>query len=144
MDKTADWSPDQVWRELSCNQASGLVDVRTRPEWEFVGVPDLSSLGKSTIFVEWRRYGEDYPNVDFTKDLATRLGEDWPETLFFICRSGVRSRKAATAFAMMSAHADQQVRCINVAEGFEGDLCSMGHRSTKNGWKFRQLPWQQG
>ena len=37
---------------------SYLIDVRTKPEWEFIGVPDLSSFNKKTIFISWHVYPE--------------------------------------------------------------------------------------
>jgi hypothetical protein len=31
----------------------------------------------------------------------------------------------------------------NVVTGFEGDLDETHYRSTKNGWRFDGLPWEQ-
>jgi len=43
-------TPQEAW-QLQSSGAAAIVDVRTRPEWEYVGhVPD------STL-IEWRRYG---------------------------------------------------------------------------------------
>lgn len=36
---------------LRDNAAAVLVDVRTTAEWHFVGVPDLSSLGRDAIYI---------------------------------------------------------------------------------------------
>ena len=36
----------QCFEKLSKESGSYLVDVRTKPEWLFVGVPDLQSLQK--------------------------------------------------------------------------------------------------
>ena len=38
---------------LSDNPDAVLVDVRTDAEWKFVGVPDVSSLGRDVVFIEW-------------------------------------------------------------------------------------------
>lgn len=35
------------------------------------------------------------------------------------------------------------VDCINVVEGFEGDIDEQKKRGTFNGWKVRGLPWVQ-
>ena len=51
-------TPDEAWR-LHRAGAAAIIDVRTRPEYEYVGrVPD-------SILVEWRRYDEARPNPDF-------------------------------------------------------------------------------
>ena len=41
---------------LSDKTNSYLVDVRTSPEWEFVGIPDLSIIKKQTILVSFLFY----------------------------------------------------------------------------------------
>ena len=38
--------PRQVWEALRKDPQAQLVDVRTDAEWNFVGLPDLSSAGK--------------------------------------------------------------------------------------------------
>ena len=139
----ADWLPGQAWRELSANQRSGLVDVRTRPEWVYVGVPDLSTIGRRQVFVEWRSFPEMCENTSFVDEVASELEPDWPDTLIFICRSGVRSREAARAFSGAAAEQGRPVRCINLAEGFEGDLDGDRRRGRLNGWKVKGLPWRQ-
>ena len=45
-------SPGEAWQILEENSSAMLIDVRTRAEWGFVGVPDLSEVGQSTVFVE--------------------------------------------------------------------------------------------
>lgn len=40
---------------LSADPEATLVDCRTDAEWNFVGVPDVSSLGREVVFVEWNR-----------------------------------------------------------------------------------------
>ena len=32
-----------------------LVDCRTDAEWRFVGVPDLTSLARDVVYIEWNR-----------------------------------------------------------------------------------------
>ena len=48
-----DITPLQAWKLLSDNPEAVLVDVRTDAEWRFVGVPDLSSLGREIVYIEW-------------------------------------------------------------------------------------------
>lgn len=139
----ADWSPEEAWSELEKNSRSCLVDVRTKPEWAFVGVPDLSSIGRRMVFAEWNAYPSMSQNKTFYYDVAASFVEDWPNTMFFICRSGARSKAAATEFSNSAIKVGKPVRCLNVAEGFEGDLDSEFRRSQVNGWKFKQLPWRQ-
>jgi rhodanese-related sulfurtransferase len=59
--------------------------------------------------------------------------------LFFICRSGARSRMAAEAMANVGYR-----RCRNVADGFEGPLDADRHRGQVAGWKAAGLAWAQG
>ena len=48
-----DITPLEAWKLLSDNPDAVLVDVRTDAEWRFVGVPDLSSLGREVVYIEW-------------------------------------------------------------------------------------------
>jgi rhodanese-related sulfurtransferase len=130
--------PAEAWRILSEDSEAVLVDCRTTAEWAFVGLPDLGSLGKQTICVEWNRYPDMAMNGDFAQELdAAGVGPE--QTVLFICRSGQRSRSAA--IAMTSAGYQ---RCYNVAEGFEGNHDEARHRGTVGGWKVVPLPWVQG
>jgi len=139
----ADLAPDLAWEELATNPGSILVDVRTFPEWSFVGVPDLSEIGKGVIFAEWRSYPHMKPNPGFFGEVESRLDRDWPDAALFICRSGSRSREAAAAFAKEAIRTGRRTRCFNVAEGFEGDLDKNSRRGGVNGWKRRGLAWKQ-
>ena len=116
-----------------------LVDVRTRAEWTFIGIPDISATGKQFWPIEWVRFPDMSPNPAFLDELVQRAGGQVPQHVLFICRSGARSMAAAHAIAA----AGLSGRCTNVAEGFEGDLDTMRHRGGLNGWKARGLPWQQ-
>jgi rhodanese-related sulfurtransferase len=127
--------------ELSRVPEATLVDVRTRAEWTYIGVPDLAGIGKQTVLVEW----DEFPSGRLVADFAGRLkgeleargiGSDAP--LYFICRSGARSRHAAIA-----ATAAGYGRCFNVELGFEGRLGPDRHRGTVGSWKAEGLPWVQ-
>ena len=136
-------SPGEAWQILEGDTSALLIDVRTRAEWGFVGVPDLSEVGHSTIFVEWVGFPNMSANPQFVAEVMEAIGDHTPNTLLFICRSGVRSLRAATAIAEHFSNVEVQATCLNVAEGFEGDLDPKGHRGSHNGWKARGLAWSQ-
>ena len=134
--------PRKAWSILSDDVGSVLVDVRSAPEWDFVGGPDLSGLDKSVVRVAWKTYPGMSPNPGFVGALMESL-PGLPTRMLFICRSGARSMQAANAvFDALSAKGTP-VDCINVAEGFEGDLDAECHRGGLNGWKARGLDWIQ-
>lgn len=119
-----------------------MIDCRTRAEWAFVGLPDLSSIGKQLLTVEWQTFPDNRINPDFVRMLSEVLdatGVKKDAEIFFICRSGGRSRMAAQV--MVEAG---YPRCRNVTEGFEGPLDAFRHRGSACGWKVAGLPWVQG
>ncbi|HEY3147825.1 MAG TPA: rhodanese-like domain-containing protein [Dongiaceae bacterium] len=138
MSYAGDVSPTDAWKGLSQDPKAVLIDVRTQPEWNFVGVPDLRSLGKKTAFVCWQAYPQMQIDPDFVAKVDQATGGDKSAPLYFICRSGARSRSAAQALT-----AAGYSKCFNVAGGFEGDVDSQGHRGASNGWKVSNLPWVQ-
>lgn len=138
-----DQDPKTVWEGLTSNPDSALIDVRTQSEWAFVGVPDLIELGRKQIMVEWLTLPSMQINQDFFHQVEDRFQGEIPSTLYFICRSGSRSRSAAGFIENELVQRGKNVNCINVSEGFEGDLNHEGHRGTVNGWKVKGLPWKQ-
>jgi rhodanese-related sulfurtransferase len=130
-------SSKEAWENLKNNDQAVLVDVRTRAEWNFVGVADLSTLGKEPVFIPWQVYPNMTVNSDFVAELEkTGVNRDTP--LYFMCRSGARSRAAAIAATEAGFE-----HCYNVSDGFEGDPDEQRHRSRINGWKANDLPWVQ-
>lgn len=130
-----------VWDRLKSDPAAMLVDVRTKAEWSFVGVPDLSTIGKQPVLIEWQGFPGGQIDPQFADKLAGHLeasGATWDHEIFFICRSGGRSKAAATVMA-----ARGYTRCRNVADGFEGPLDRNRHRGSAGGWKAAGLPWAQ-
>lgn len=133
---------EESWTRLSQDQGSVLVDVRTTAEWAFVGLPDLSSIGKRPVLVEWLDFPGNNLNQAFVTQLTdalTNIGANKDTELFFLCRSGGRSLSAARAMAAAGFS-----RCRNVADGFEGPLDPNRHRGSHSGWKAKGLPWVQG
>ncbi len=136
-------TPDEAWQILVEKSSARLIDVRTRAEWGFVGVPDLEVAGQEPLLVEWSSFPDMSPNPRFAEEVVEALGAQPQGPLLFLCRSGARSLKAAEAVAAHLAGTGDGVDCLNVAEGFEGDLDPTGHRGSHNGWKARGLAWRQ-
>lgn len=133
---------EEAWARLSKDESAVLIDVRTRAEWTFVGLPDLSGIGKRVLTVEWQTYPESDVNAGFAERLTQALdaaGASKDTELFFICRSGARSRMAAEAMTRAGYR-----QCRNVADGFEGPLDADRHRGQIAGWKAAGLAWVQG
>lgn len=129
--------PAEAWRVLENESDAALVDVRSEAEWTFVGIPDLSPLGKQAHLLAWQSYPGMARNAAFESEMdKLGLGRDAP--VFFLCRSGQRSRAAAEAMTARGYSA-----CYNVAHGFEGDPDDARHRGRLNGWKASDLPWIQ-
>lgn len=133
-----DVTPDDAWRMLVEDPRAVLVDVRTDAEWAYVGNPDLAKLGKAVVRVSWQEFPAMEVNPNFVAELGS-AGVEKDQTLLFICRSGARSKSAALVMTDAGFTA-----CHNVAEGFEGDCDSDGHRGKVGGWRQRGLPWVQG
>lgn len=129
--------PRQVWEALQRDPKAQLVDVRTDAEWSFVGLPDLSSLGKQVVPIQWQLYPTMVRNAAFTDQLR-QAGFSPDHHIYFICRSGQRSFAAAEA-----AQSAGFPHAYNVADGFEGGVDASGHRGLTAGWKAEGLPWRQ-
>ncbi len=121
-----------------------IVDVRTIAEWNFVGLPALSP--EQLVVCEWQAYPDMQRNPGFVAKVSEEIlarstaeaPADAPE-VYFLCRSGARSRSAALAMTQAGFP-----KCFNIKNGFEGDPDADGHRGTVNGWKVDGLPWRQG
>ena len=137
-DYAGDVTPTKAWELLKSEPGTVLIDVRTDAEFNYVGRPDLSSLGKYVALVMWVRFPDNAQNLDFVANVKS-MGVKPDQKLLFLCRSGVRSRY--TAAAMTDAGFPY---CFNILEGFEGDKDEDGHRGTIGGWKVEGLPWLQG
>jgi rhodanese-related sulfurtransferase len=132
-----DITPEQAWKLLGENPEAVLVDVRTDAEWRFVGVPDLASLGREVVYIEWNSV-EGARNDNFVSELAEQLSPatgDRP--VIFLCRSGNRSISAAEAATEAGI-----APSYNVLDGFEGHLDADSHRGGV-GWRAIGLPWKQ-
>jgi rhodanese-related sulfurtransferase len=129
-----DITPEEAWTMLSENPDAVLVDCRTDAEWKFVGVPDVSSLNRDVVFIEWNRT-DGTRNEGFVEDLITAGITPGERPVIFLCRSGNRSiatAEAATAAGIAPSY--------NVLDGFEGNLDEGRHRGG-TGWRAVGLPW---
>src|ERR1700730_976556 len=121
-------SPSDAYAVIKAVPNARLIDVRTRPEWDYVGhVPESSLL-------EWNAYPDGRRNTEFLPEL--RVDAPNPaEPAFFLCRSGHRSDGAARVAA-----AAGYSKAFNVLEGFEGDKDAHGHRGQLGGWGKARPP----
>lgn len=141
--RVSEVGPKETWDDLKATKDAILVDVRTQAEWSFVGLPDLTELGKEPLLNQWAVLPGMQQNTSFLGDLMHQLDGSAPSKIYFLCRSGVRSLSAAHLVAEAFAAQGQSVECVNIIGGFEGDLDSSRHRGNTNGWKVSGLPWRQ-
>jgi rhodanese-related sulfurtransferase len=133
------FSPLQAFKFVEKNQRAVLIDVRSSMEFLFVGHP------VGSVHVPWIDEPEWIVNPDFVTEVRkVMLGgigvdeHDSDAPVVLICRSGKRSLEAGKLL-LNNGFAD----VYNVDEGFEGELDENHHRSTRGGWRFRGLPWEQ-
>ncbi len=130
-------APNDVWAALRAKPDAVLVDVRTDAEWMYVGVPNLQSVAKQVVMIQWQVFPGMQVNAGFIEELR-QMRITPAHRIYFLCRSGVRSMAAARAAVQAGfPHA------YNIADGFEGPLDGQGHRGTVAGWKASGLPWMQ-
>lgn len=121
-------TPAEAWALCQGLSNVRIVDVRTRAEWQFVGiVPDAE-------LIEWKSYPLMTLNPDFMKQLKSRVDPEC--VVLFLCRSAVRSHEAAALAA-----AQGYCEAFNILEGFEGARNERQQRGYSNGWKAAGLPW---
>jgi rhodanese-related sulfurtransferase len=125
-----------------------LIDIRTRAEVAFLGMPSLAKANIPYLFVDLETWDDErdmfrmVPNGRFVQDvdaLMKELGLDKDSPVYLICRSGSRSAKAARLL-----HANGYTQVYTVTDGFEGDKAKSGPQKGQrvvNGWKNSGLPW---
>jgi rhodanese-related sulfurtransferase len=138
-DYAGDVTCQEAWDVLENNPAAVLVDVRTQVEWQLIGKPDLSSINREPLYLQWVTMQG--VNESFIDELQAELDErgvakDTP--IYFMCQSGGRSKMSA-----MQCTEIGYSQCFNLAEGFEGELDEQQHRNSISGWKVARLPWTQ-
>lgn len=125
-------TPQETHALLQADQNVKLVDVRTNAERDWIGRVALPA--HQHFSVQWSLYPGGERNPDFLTQLAAVASKD--SVIVFLCRSGARSRHAATL-----ATENGYLHCFDILEGFEGDKDTEGHRKTVSGWCKAQLPW---
>jgi len=132
-------SAQQAWQLLQEDPRAVLVDIRSTMEYLFVGHP------KGSVHVPWIDEPEWTVNPDFVTDIRKLLLggaictiDDGCAPVILICRSGKRTLEAGKTLSEAGFN-----KVMHVNEGFEGDLDEDHHRSTANGWRFQNLPWEQ-
>ena len=93
---------------------SGLVDVRTSVEWKSTGIPDLSHINKSVLLIEWEQTINRSSINKFQEILISNFDKQC--SLFFICKSGIRSKIAAELAIMLG-----YFNCYNIIDGFSNN-----------------------
>ena len=133
---------DEAWQVLATVKGAQLIDVRTKAEWSFVGLPDLSDLGLKPLLVEWQYFPSGERNPCFIAEVDAALsaaGAPPDAPVLLLCRSGGRSAAAAAALTQAGFGP-----AYNIIGGFEGDHDAARHRGMRSGWKAAGLAWQQG
>ncbi|MET3134083.1 rhodanese-related sulfurtransferase [Oxalobacteraceae bacterium GrIS 1.11] len=125
-------TPQEAHALLEADPSIKLIDVRTNAERDWVGRVAINEAQHGAV--QWSTYPGGAPNPDFLTQLAATAGKQ--DVLLFLCRSGVRSRNAATL-----ASANGYQHCFDILEGFEGDKDEHGHRKHVAGWCKAGLPW---
>ncbi len=137
MDYAGEISVLEAWQRLQEEPDAVLLDVRTMPEWQFVGLPDLSSVGRQPVTIEWISFPSGQQNPNFLAQVQ-ESGIAPEQTILCLCRSGQRSLHAARLLTQAGYGP-----AYNVTEGFEGRHDQEGHRGSVEGWKVAGLPWRQ-
>ncbi len=133
-------SPPEAGRLLASDENAVLIDVRSTLEYEYVGHPP------NALHVPLKEPPEWETAPGFVARVRAALGQrpannaapNEARPLLLLCRSGQRSALGAELLLEAGFSA-----VYNILEGFEGERDENGHRSTKNGWRFHGLPWEQ-
>ena len=132
-------SPQQAYQMQEDDPRAILVDIRSSMEFLFVG------HAKGAVHVPWIDEPDWTVNPHFVTDIrklvlggAVCTEDEGCSPVILICRSGKRSHEAGKA--LISANFN---RVFHVDEGFEGELDDNHQRSSINGWRFHNLPWEQ-
>jgi len=126
-----------------------FVDVRTRAEINFLGMPQSVDANIPYMTLnEWYTWNEKKKNFklevnsQFVDALNSRLaakGLTKDDTVILLCRSGSRSAKAADLLAKNGFK-----KVYSIVDGYEGDKSKTAENKGQrvvNGWKNAGLPW---
>ena len=74
MSYAGDLKPTEAWKLLAEDKRTQLVDVRTRPEWMFVGLPDLGAVGKRVLLQSWQVFPTMAVDENFVAEVQRQTG----------------------------------------------------------------------
>lgn len=124
------------WEILKKEKDAFLVDVRSPEEWQETGIPDLAPINKQTKLITLMFFT---PSIHTNEDFIKTLESNFPNKqvkLFFICKAGGRSLKAAKAAQNLG-----YTNCYNIADGFLGNMFNANSEPLNlNGWINNNLP----
>ena len=123
-----------------------FLDVRTRAEVNFLGLPDVvdANIPIKPITTVLAKDGKAYQRVDnedfvpAIEALIARKKLDDDPVIFVMCRNGKGSAIATNRLAEAG-----YTKVYSIVDGYEGDFDANGKR-TVNGWKNAGLPWSYG
>ena len=110
---------------LNDNKNIELLDVRTKEEWDSIGIPDGKKLGLKTHFITIVRSPDSDSNKEFIEEVKKVI--DPNKDLLVMCKAGGRSMLASQLLSQ------EKINCINISDGFEGN-------GEDHGWKNEGLP----
>lgn len=129
----------QAYEAIKKDQAILFIDVRTRAEVAFLGMPAMADTNIPYMLVgDWDEWDKKkntfkiYPNSNFLpyfEDYIRSNGLNKSSKVIVICRSGNRSAKAVNLLSKVG-----YTNVYTVIDGFEGS-------NKDNGWKNNGLPW---
>lgn len=128
-------------RAATNNRMSTIIDVRTKHEWQTIGIPFLENGQNSIGFIEWQKFPEMQFNDTFVADVEKFIsakGASKSDPIYLLCRTGGRSKNAAIALTQAGF-----TQAKNILSGFEGVPDENGERGTIEGWQFNKLPWKK-
>jgi len=139
-----------VYEMVSEDPAKVLfIDVRTRGELQFIGMPTLVDAHVPFLVEtnppQWDDAASTFklaPNPDFVATVDQRLAQKGlakDATVIVICQGGLRGARAANVLTQAG-----YTKVYTTIDGFEGDPVAEGpHRGerTVNGWRNAGLPW---
>ncbi|QJD29136.1 rhodanese-like domain-containing protein [Methylococcus geothermalis] len=124
-------APPAAWQFTLDHPDHILLDVRDPIEFTMIGHPP------GACNIPWKFAPSWQINPDFVARVR-QLVPDSATPILLLCRSGQRSQDAAEQLA-----AAGYSKLYNIREGFEGPLDAERHRSSKGGWRYHGLPWEQ-
>ena len=132
-------SSRQAYEILQNDPAAIFIDVRATLEFLMIGHP------VGAVHIPWMDEPDWVPDPDFVGHVRELLlggsicGDDGAcPPVLLICRSGNRSLAAGRVLVEAGIG-----NVYNIGDGFEGPRDEQHHRSTVEGWRFEQLPWEQ-